>query len=122
MKAEYKEIIDELSINYGMNTQTINSYLEMLLEYPFIKNGDEEKMLYCLEAIISDRASHKVFDKRVHARSLEETFNEIISRIYRAEADEYLNDTNSTIKFENLNDFGDSTFDESELEYQGYGK
>lgn len=124
------ERIAELSENYGVEEELIRSYLNILLEYPFISNGDEDMLFLCLARIVSEVCTQNFLAETIQSRknsklfrSLNEIFSEMILRTYADEAFLYLND--KFLKHRNIsvepNYEYDETMSDTEREYQGYG-
>lgn len=130
------ERISELSESYGVDEATISSYLNVLMEYPFIANGDEEKLFLCLARIVSEVSTQSFLDEITKAtpgkgpkvnmlyRSVSEIFSEMILRTYGEDAFSYLNDeflSTRNLRVDSYDDY-DDTMSDTEREYQGYSK
>ena len=85
---DIKEVIKNFANEYGVKDETICDYYNKIIErissHPEIDPDDMEKIINCLERIISERRSIESIRKGplLHAYSLDET-------IERAIADEY---------------------------------
>lgn len=126
---KFKEKIEELSQDYDIPEEHISSYLNTLLEYPFIAAGAEESLLYCLELVVAERYTQKLLSETgkrdLLYRSLNETFSDMILRVYGDEAIYYLNRdflSNRNIRIEDSYKDNDEIYEmgEEEREYQGF--
>ena len=58
-----EERLKELSSEYDTSIERIKSYCEELFSYPFVRNGDDEYIYECLEAILSYREDEEEKEK-----------------------------------------------------------
>ena len=104
---ENRIILERIANDYELKYTTVVKYFEILNQYPFIADGDQEKMFECLEEIVSDRATAK--EHKGNYRTINETITEYLYRYYDEEAFTYLN-----------KEFLDNRGINSDPEYDGY--
>lgn len=84
--------INELAEEYGFQKRRVNGYFEIINKYPFVKNGDEDAMFECLEMIVQDRLAHTTNIDENLKRSVKDSINEALYRVYDEKSLNYLND------------------------------
>lgn len=84
---EIRNRIIDISNEYEVTEKTIYSYLNILLKYPCVREGTTEKLLDCLEEIISDRISAMTNreDNTIY-RNTKDTIQEMLWRTYEHSA------------------------------------
>ena len=95
------EIAEDLVSQYGITKSSINRLYNVLITYPCVSRSDEPTQLFCLETLISDRMS-ALNSKRENpqlsintadeARTLKESVEYALYKVYGAEALQYLSD------------------------------
>jgi len=98
---EIRNRIIEIANEYEVSEKTVYLYLRTLLKYPCVKEGTKEKMLDCLEEVISDRISAMTNrEDSVIYRNTKETIQEMLWRTYEHDALKYM--SKEYIRFKGL--------------------
>lgn len=116
-----EERIKQIALEYMVNESKVKKYLKELMTYPFIVNGDDDKMYECLEAIVFDQCNKKDSSK-ICKRKKKEAISEMIFRTYGYEAFSYLNEEflkNHNVHLDNEEEAEKYDYEEAECVYQG---
>ena len=116
-----EERIEQIALEYMVEVSKVKKYLKKLLVYPFIVNGDEDKMYECLEAIVFDQCNKKDSSK-ICNRKKKDAISEMIFRIYGEEAFYYLNEEflkSHNVSLYDEDDGYEDSYGEVERVYQG---
>lgn len=116
--------IEQIALEYMIKKSKVKKYLKKLMEYPFVVNGDEDKMYECLENIVFDLCNKKDVSK-ICNRTLKESVPEMIFRVYGYEAFKYLNEEflmSHNVSLHDVEDGYEDKYEEVESIYQGYSK